>query len=489
MVVLTIALDQLRFEVGAHFAEDAPEVRDGPLAQDIAPIFRYKDQMNVDGKNDVTSSTKIHVAHRETKRYGWVMDHRGYRFKLVPTAEQASLFRQFAGVTRLVYNLALEQRATWFRHYERSGSGRLNYVAQAHQLTALRAEFDWVRAVYVSCQQQALRDLDRAFVNFFAGRARYPTPRRKGTHDSFRFPGREVECRRLSAKWSTVRLPKIGWVRFRDTRPLGGKVLSATVSLDALGWHVSFACELDRGVPEPSPAAVGIDRGVTVALALSTGEMMTMPSSLETLDRQYRRVQRALARKKRGSNRRKQQIVRCARLSAKRARVRRHFQHRTSLAIAKGFGTAVIEDLNVRGMTASARGTAAQPGRNVRAKAGLNRSILNAGWHGFETLLTYKMKERGGQVVKIPAPYTSQTCAECGRIDSRSRTSQATFRCTGCDHAENADINAARVILGNWRRNTACLDVEGSHRRLDEASTSGASDRSGNPRPSGRGRC
>ncbi|MGU3660930.1 helix-turn-helix domain-containing protein [Methylobacterium fujisawaense] len=129
---------------------------------------------------------------------------RGYRFKLDPLPEQEILFRQFAGVCRLVYNLALEQRATWGRKH------RLGYVAQAADLTRLRAEFDWVRAVYVSCQQQALRDLDRAFVNFFAGRAAFPQPRRRGQDDSFRFPGREVGVRRLSAKWSAVRLPKIG---------------------------------------------------------------------------------------------------------------------------------------------------------------------------------------------------------------------------------------------------------------------------------------
>ena len=141
---------------------------------------------------------------------------RGYRFKLCPTAEQDALFRQFAGVCRLVYNLALEQRVLGPKHRHR-------YVQQAAELTRLRAEFDWIRAVYVSCQQQALRDLDRAFVNFFAGRARFPTPRKKGVNDTFRFPGREVETRRLNAKWSAVRLPKIGWVKFRDTRPSGAR--------------------------------------------------------------------------------------------------------------------------------------------------------------------------------------------------------------------------------------------------------------------------
>src|SRR5215211_3452247 len=120
---------------------------------------------------------------------------RGYRFKLHPTTEQEALFRQFAGVCRLVYNLGLEQRATWGRKH------RIGYVQQAAELTRLRAEFDWIRVVSVSCQQQALRDLDRAFTNFFAGRARYPSRRKRGVNDAFRFPGREVEVQRLNGKW------------------------------------------------------------------------------------------------------------------------------------------------------------------------------------------------------------------------------------------------------------------------------------------------
>ncbi len=412
--------------------------------------------------------------------------HRGFRFKLDPTGQEAAIFWQFSGVCRLVYNIALEQRSQWFRHYERQTGSKLNYPAQARQLTALRAEFDWIGAVYVSCQQQALRDLDHAFVNFFARRAAYPTPRRKGVNDGFRFPGREVEVCKLNAKWSAVRLPKIGWVKFRDTRPIRGKVLNATVNHDALGWHISFACEIDQTVPEPLRDSVGIDRGVAVTLALSTGEMLSMPNGLARIELQKRRAQRVLARRKRGSKRRERQRRRVASLQARQARIRRDFHHRATLGIARQFGTAVIEDLNTKGMTASARGTIAEPGRNVRQKAGLNRAILNAGWHQFATILTYKMEERGGQVVTVPARFTSQTCSVCGVVDARSRESQAVFRCVDCGHTANADINAAKVIR---RANSALLDVEGLHRRPCEASTSGMVSLLGNPRPLGRGRC
>jgi putative transposase len=406
---------------------------------------------------------------------------RGYRFKLDPTAEQEALFRQFAGVCRLVYNLGLEQRATWGRKH------RIGYVQQAADLTRLRAEFDWIRAVYVSCQQQALRDLDRAFVNFFAGRARYPTRRKKGVNDAFRFPGREVETRRINAKWGAVRLPKIGWVRFRDTRPLRGTLKNATVTGGPDGWHVSFACEIEHEAPARLPDVVGIDRGVVNTLALSTGEMLSVPLSLDRIEGAKRRAQRTLSRRKRGSRRYARQRNRIARLQARAGRVRRDFHHRAALDIARRFGVAVLEDLRIKNMTTSASGTVAEPGRMVRQKAGLNRSILNQGWGAFELILSYKMEERGGRVVKTDPAFTSQTCSACGVVDARSRKSQAIFECVECGHRDNADSNAANNILRRW--NTSHLRMEGLHRRPYEVRTRGRFSPSENPRPSGRGRC
>jgi putative transposase len=396
---------------------------------------------------------------------------RGFRYKLVPSAEHAASFRQFAGVCRLVFNLGLEQRRDWYRQFERATGLKLNYVAQARELTALRAEFDWISAVSQTCQQQALRDLDRAFGNFFAGRARFPTPRRKGIDDGFRFQGREVETRPLNGKWSEVRLPKIGWVKFRDTRPMRGVCKNATISHDALGWYIAFAQEIEHEAPANICPAVGIDRGVANTLALSNGEMLSVPASLGAVDQQHRAAQRVLARRKRGSNRRARQLRRCAKLAARRARIRRDWHHKAALNIAQRFGTVVLENLRIVNMTASAKGTVAEPGRNVRQKAGLNRSILNQGWFGFETILAYKLAERGGA---------------CGCIDKGSRESQARFACVRCGHEAHADTNAALEIL---RRNTASMRREGLHQRPVELRTEKGCEPLGNPRPSRRGRC
>ncbi len=414
------------------------------------------------------------------------MLHRAYRYKLAPDPGQEALFRQFAGVVRLVYNLALEQRRDWWRHYQRQTGGRLNYVAQARELTALRAAFDWIAAVHVTPQQQALRDLDKAYVNFFAGRAGYPSPRRKGGNDAFRFQGREIETKRLNSKWSAVRLPKIGWVKFRDTRPLRGRVQNVTISLSADGWHVAFAYEIEHATPPNDLPAVGIDRGVVNTLTLSTGENLRLPASLAKIEQAKRRAQRTMSRRKRGSARHAKTRRRVAALQARAARIRQDWRHKASLALARNYGTVVLEDLATRNMTRSAKGTTKAPGTNVRQRADLNRAIRDQGWYGFETVLAYKLEERGGYLCKVDPRHTSQTCSACGAVDRESRESQASFHCRTCGFRAHADHNAAINIL---RRNTASMIVEEGHWLSVEAITMRVETHPKNPPPSGGGRC
>ncbi|SFM82456.1 RNA-guided endonuclease InsQ/TnpB family protein [Methylobacterium pseudosasicola] len=397
--------------------------------------------------------------------------NRGFRYRLVPTVEQDHQLRAHAGVCRFIYNIALEQRRDWWRNHKKNTGKSISLATQSIELTQIRKEFEWVADVTRTCLDQVLRDLDRAYTSFFAGKTQYPTMRRKGVNDSFRFKGDEVTIRPLNAKWSLIRLPKIGWVKFRASRQIEGIIRNVTVSNDALGWHVSLACRSERSVPAPSAEIVGIDRGVATTLALSTGELLTMPASLERIEVKKRKAQRILARRKRGSNRRRKAQARVAQLKAKQARIRRDFHHRAALSIANRFGVAVLENLNTRSMTASAKGSVSEPGINVQQKSGLNRGILNAGWHQFATILAYKCEERGGQVVTVPARFTSQTCAACGVIDARSRESQARFRCVGCGHDDHADVNAAINIKRRW--STPLLDVEGSRCGPVEASIGG----------------
>lgn len=373
---------------------------------------------------------------------------RGYKFRLYATDEQEILFGQYAGVCRLVYNLALEQRRDWWRLFKANAGYSISYASQCRELTLLRSEFDWISAVSIICQQQALRDLDKAFGNFFAGRADYPTPRKRGVNDAFRFSGRDCPWRKLNAKWAVVKLPKIGEVKFRLTRDIPGTVKNVTVTGDALGWHVVFSTEVEHEAPQNFGPAVGIDRGVTHTLALSDGAFRDMPKErLNVLDRRARKQARKLAKCKRGSNRRNAAKKLLARTKAKIARVRLHWNHERTTEIAQTHGVVVLEALKTKSMTASAAGTVAEPGRKVRQKAGLNRAILDNAWFQFEALLSYKMAEWGGELRKVNPAYTSQTCSCCGTIDKASRENQATFHCRHCGHMANADWNAARNIL------------------------------------------
>lgn len=373
-----------------------------------------------------------------------MLKQRGYKFRLKPTEVQAATLAQFAGACRFVYNLALEQR----RDYWRPGR-RITYLTQAADLTKLRAEVEWINALPVHALQQALRDLDRAFVNFFEGRARYPTARVKGMHDSFRVPqnGGDLRIRKLNSNWSAVKLPKLGWVKYRSHRLVDGEICNATVSLKGGHWWVSIQTEREIGVHPSALPPVGVDRGVVALVALSNGEIVAPVNALAACFASMAKAQRVLTRRRKGSNRWKHQKSRVNRIHTKIANTRKDQLHKVSLDLARRFGTVVVEALKTKNMTASAAGTVEEPGRNVAQKSGLNRAILDKGWHMFETMLAYKLAERGGTLVKVNPAFTSQTCAECGTISKANRESQADFECVSCGHAAHADLNAARNIL------------------------------------------
>ena len=370
------------------------------------------------------------------------MIFRGFTYVLRPTPEQTEKFAQASGVCRLVWNLALEQRRTHWRNYQARTGNNLNYVTQCRELTALRAEFDFVREVSQTAQQYTLKALDEAYRRAFKGLGGFPQPKRKGVHDAFTIAGREIAVERLNARWGRVRLPKIGWIRLRMTRDMVGKITEATVSRTDLGWQVSIGCKAEGEIVDVG-GAVGIDRGVAVPLMLSDGTSYHLHERLALMDRRVRKAHRIASRRKRGSNRHRKAHRRLATLSAKRARIRKHWAHETTTAITRRYGTVVIERLRTKNMTKSASGTIAEPGKNVSQKRGLNRAILNVGWHQIETMFFYKAY----RVVKVDPRHTSQTCSACGNLDSRSRESQASFVCTACGFRSNADLNAAINIL------------------------------------------
>jgi putative transposase len=362
------------------------------------------------------------------------------RYRLLPSPAQAQVLRGHCAHARFVWNLAVEQQSWW-------RPGRMNapgWVEQCRQLSAARQEHGWLAAGSVMVQQQALRDHAQATVNYFHGTHGKPAWRKAGRDEGFRIVAlRPGQVLRLNRHWGQVYVPKAGWVRFRWSRTVP-EARSYRVKLDRAGrWHIAFAA-----VPNPiaglgTGQVVGVDLGVAVSAALSTGEMLTCPRL--SADRQHRlqRLQRKLARAGRSSNRRAWLKSAIARLRAREADARKDWAEKLSTDLARRFDVIRVEDLRVPDITRSAKGTSDEPGRNVRQKAGLNREILASGWGN----LVRRLEEKApGRVEKINPAYTSQRCSACGRIAGENRKSQAVFACTACGYVGNADVNAARNI-------------------------------------------
>jgi transposase len=319
------------------------------------------------------------------------------------------------------------------------------FAERCRQLTEARAESPWLGAGSASVQQQAIRDHDQAMQNFFAGTHHRPTWRRKCEDEGFRVVGiGSGFVRRLNRNWAEVKVPKVGWVRFRWSRPVPSDVKSYRVTRDRAGrWHVAFAV-IPASIEKPGTGAVvGVDRGVTVSAALSTGETLTIPGLSARERARLERLEHRLARAGRGAARRGKVKTAIARLKAREADRRKDWCEKLSTDLARRFDVIRIEDLKIGNMTRSAKGTVDAPGRNVRQKAGLNRGILRSGWG----LLVRRLEQKApGRVEKINPAFTSQRCSACGHVDAKSRESQAVFACTACGFACNADVNAARNI-------------------------------------------
>jgi putative transposase len=333
------------------------------------------------------------------------------------------------------------EQQSWWRPGRTSTPG---WVEQCRQLSAARHEHRWLAAGSVVVQQQALRDFAQAMAGFFAGTHCKPTWRKAGRNEGFRIVAlRADQVRRLNRHWGQVFVPKAGWVRFRWSRTVP-EARSYRVKLDSAGrWHVAFAVMPDPIEGPGTGEVVGVDRGVAISAALSTGEMLTCPRPSLCRRRRLLRLQCKLARAGRRSNRRVRLKSAIARLKAREADARRDWAEKLSTDLARRFDVIRVEDLRVRGMTRSARGTSDKPGRKVRQKAGLNREILASGWGILVTRLEQKASSR---VEKINPAYTSQRCSACGHVDPKSRKSQAGFRCTACGFTLNADMNAARNL-------------------------------------------
>lgn len=388
-----------------------------------------------------------------------------FRYQLMPNGEQARQLRRCAGACRFVFNRALALQ----RERHAQGESRLGYAGLCRLLTGWRHArgTTWVAEAPVHPLQQALKDLERAYVNFFERRAGFPRFKVKGRHDSFRYP--DPKQIKLDQGNGRIFLPKLGWLRYRNSRAVAGEVRNVTVSASGGRWFVSIQTRRELDAPLPAATgAIGIDVGIARFATLSDGSVIAPLGSFRQHQQRLARYQRACARKVKFSRNWHKSQACVQRLHARIANVRRDFLHKVTTTISNNHALVCIEDLRVKNMSASAAGTREHPGRRVKQKAGLNRAILDQGWSEFRRQLEYKMAWRGGLLLAVPPHQTSQTCPCCGHVSGDNRRTQARFACVACGYENHADTVGAINILERGHRLSACGEPAQSGRSVKQ---------------------
>jgi putative transposase len=378
---------------------------------------------------------------------------KAYRFRLRPSEAQESLFRQYAGCRRLAWNKALDLQKKRLGREERT----LGYSRLCSVLLGWKQEHPFLAEPPSQALQQVLMDLDRAIRDAFDKKnpKLFPVFKKKGKSiDSFRLP----QGFRIEQGNGRIFLPKIGWVRYRNSRRIEGKQKQVTVSRSHDGWYFSVQVEIkvNEAPVHSSRSSVGIDRGVERFAALSDNTIIEAGNPLKSRLSRLARLQRKLARKVKFSNNWKKQKGKIGKLHGRVADARSDFLHKATTAISKNHAIVMVEDLKIGNMVRSGRGTIENPGRNVKAKSGLNRAILDQGWGEFQRQVGYKLEWAGGELRLVNPAYTSQECPVCHHVSPENRKTRDKFQCVACGHTEDADINAAKNIKAAGLAVSAC---------------------------------
>ena len=357
----------------------------------------------------------------------------GYKFRIYPNATQARLIHRTLGCARFVYNHFLAVRRDQWNANRKS----IGYTESSRLLTDLkkREETAWLSEVDSMALQESLRNLDRAFQNFFAKRARYPRFKSKHSHSqSYRTRNQANGIRIIDKR---IKLPKIGLVRIKQSRDFDGRILSATVSRASSGkYYVSLCVEAEKEslFRLNGGKRIGIDVGLKVFYSDSNGDTVENPYPLKKLQRKLRREQRRLSRKMSKSVNRERARVRVARVHERIANIRRDFLHKISTRLARENQTVAVEHLNIKGMLQNHK---------------LAKSISDVSWSEFFRQLSYKTERHGGELLKVDTFYpSSQTCSACGYQNPLTKDlSVREWDCPACGSHHDRDVNAAKNIL------------------------------------------
>lgn len=349
---------------------------------------------------------------------------RSHKITLNPNDKQSTYFVKACGVARFAFNWAL---AEWEKQY--TAGGKPTQASLRRQLNAMKREqFPWMLEVTKNAPQMAIIHLGQAFQNFFAGRAKYPTFKKKGIHDSFTLSNDQFIMR-----GKKIRIPNLGWVKMKEKLRFSGKVMSATVSRQADKWFVSITVDTNDIPPLcTNQTSVGVDLGINRLATLSNGTMIVGSKPYKTLLHRLQRMTRSLSRKKKGSKNRAKAKTKLARTYARIANIRRDELHKLTTELTSQYGLIAIEDLNVRGMMSNHH---------------LARAVGDMGFREFRRQLEYKSAMRGGTVVAVERWFaSSKICSTCDFRMENMTLSVRKWNCPNCGSRHDRDLNAAMNI-------------------------------------------
>jgi putative transposase len=354
------------------------------------------------------------------------MIYKTFKFKLKPTGAQRNAFVNYAGSARFVFNWGLEL----VKKALDAGYSIPRYTDIAKRLTLKKVQEEtcWLTIIHSQVLQQSLKDLFESIEAFFKEKNRgFPKFKKKGRRTTFRYP-QSIRC-----EDGRVYLPKIGWVRYCDSRPIEGRIKQATVKRVGVHWYVCLVCIVELEIPHvqiTEDTVLGIDVGIRKYIATSDGRVLDNPSYLNKMLEKIRYLSRSLSRKKKFSKNWLKIKNRLQRLHTYISHIRKDFLHKLSTMLTKSQGVLAIcvENLNVKGMVQNRR---------------LSRAILDAGWNIFYEFLAYKCAWLGKRLVKIDQYYpSSQICSSCNHREDMPLNVRI-FNCTVCGLKLDRDINAS----------------------------------------------
>ena len=448
VIIFTVEFDKLGFKVSAHVSKNDTEIINHFFCEHVASVFRYEDQMNMPLENTMPSVPNIVVIFYRSEYITGMKRLQAYIFEITPNGEQIRMMRKYAGNARKVWNLALDRQE---KNHE-AGEKFTCAVGMNYWLPKWKKEFPFLRESPAQTLQQVMENLAKGYEKFFKKTADHPTFKKKGkSADSFRFPDAKQFI--IDEANNRIKLPKLGWIRYRNSRDIQGVPKNITVSASAGKWYFSVQTAREVEQPQhPSTSIIGIDVGITRFATLSDATYINPLNTFRKHEIKLAKYQRRMSHIKKHStkefsNNWKRAKAHVQRIHSHTANVRSDFLHKTTTTISKNHLIVCIENLQVSNRSKSAAGTSEAPGRNVKTKSGLNKSILDQGWGEFRRQITYKQAWLQGEVLAVPPHNTSRTCPACAHVSGENRKTQAKFVCVSCGYENNADVVGAINIL------------------------------------------